>query len=61
MGHEQIEKWERRADQVLMEEGEVLEALKRAVEENYLSEDEAEERMRAYHHGVCPDVEGRDL
>lgn len=56
-----LDEWLERADQVLKEESLVLDGLKKAVEEGWMTPDEAEENIAAYHHGLCPDVEGRDL
>lgn len=49
-------------DEVLMKEDMVYQALVHAVEENAISPEEAEERLRAYHKSlIVPDIAGRDL
>ena len=60
MERPELESWFRKADQVLAEETIVLEELKRAVEENFISPEEAEERIRAYHYGYSKDIVDRD-
>jgi len=57
----ELSKWFEKVDEQLLAESEVLDSLKKAVEQNFLEQEEAEERMRAYHYGTCPDIEGRDL
>jgi hypothetical protein len=59
--HQSLNEWLQRADEVLKEESVVLDALKKAVNEGWKTPDEAEQEITNYHHGVCPDVAGRDL
>ena len=56
-----LDEWFEKADKVLAEETIVLDGLKKAVQEGWMEQDEAEENIIAYHHGVCPDIAGRDL
>lgn len=60
----ELESWYRKTDEVLAEADSVLDALKQAVAHNAITEEEAEERITAYHYGqdrTVPDVAGRDL
>jgi len=58
----EIDSWFRKVDEILVEEDMVLESLKQAVENNWIDQDEAEERIEAYHRGlIIPDIKGRDI
>jgi hypothetical protein len=58
----EIEGWFRKVDEILVEEDMVLDSLKQAVENNWIDQDEAEERIEAYHRGlIIPDIKGRDI
>jgi len=46
-----LDEWLRRSDEVLKEESIVLEGLKKAVEEGWMTQDNLEENIQAYHYG----------
>ena len=56
-----LDEWFRKADEVLMEEGIVLDALKKAVEGGWVEPEEAEQEIIIHHYLICPDIAGRDL
>ena len=60
MERPELESWFIKADQVLAEESAVLDELKRAVNENYITQEDAEERMKAYHDGLTANNDDRD-
>lgn len=61
MERKELDQWLRESDEVLKQEELVLEGLKKAVEHGWMTEEELQENITAYHHGVCPDIMGRDL
>lgn len=70
MERPKLESWLEKADEVLKDEEIVLDGLKQALERNFITQEELEENMQAYHkarladiprHLICPDIEGRDL
>ena len=62
MERPELSSWFERVDEILVQEDMVLDSLKQAVENNWIDQNEAEERIEAYHRGlIIPDIKGRDI